>query len=56
MAEDSGRTLITEMNGLVLAILTLCAVFGVEIPEEASAPIIVILNVVLRMIKKKGWI
>ena len=56
MEDKNERTLITEMNALALAVLALCAVFGVEIPEEASAPIIVILNVLLRMAKKKGWI
>lgn len=52
MEEPKGRTFITEMNAMALAVLALLKVCGVEVPTEAAAPALVILNVLLRMLKK----
>ncbi len=50
------RTWITELNGALLAVFVLLAGVGYPVPEAVSAPIVVLLNIGLRVMSKKGWI
>jgi len=50
------RTWITELNAALIAVFGILKAVGVNVPPELMAPMIVLFNVVLRIIVKKGWI
>ena len=49
------RTWITEVNAFMAATVALLIAFGVPVPPEAMAPIAIMVNVMLRIASKKGW-
>ena len=50
------KTWVTELNALAIGILVLLPELGVNMPSKAALAILAILNILLRIANKNGWI
>ena len=55
MGEEK-RTWITEVNALAAAIIAILVACGIAIPGEVYGGVVVLLNVLMRIASKKGWL
>ncbi len=50
------RTWITELNAVLLATFGILKAVGVDVSPELMTHLVVIFNVALRIVVKKGWL
>jgi hypothetical protein len=50
------KTLISELNIIVLAMFGVLKAVGIDVPAEVAVPIVTLLNVVWRFATKRGLI